>query len=268
MRRLHELRQRLRRQPVGRVDQAGPLSDELGDRAKRLVEAALVAVGHVGDVEPRGAVVGDRRPQLVEAPRRHNERRAIDPSELQLVEHVADDRAVGDALERSVARALPGGAGARCGHDHPGQGHTPLNAPDGSLLARKRCRASKVRPRARRCSSNGSGAIELELTEIIRTLRARWVATTLVVALAIGAAAAIKLTSHNVPTGAATVQILVDSPSSELASLTENPTPLISRGGLRPGDDEPSATRGNQVLYQVSVAAFERTIAAAVVFPA
>lgn len=50
--------------------------------------------------------------------------------------------------------------------------------------------------------------------------------------LAIGSAAALKLTSHNVPTGAATVQILVDSPSSELASLTQNPTPLISRAAV------------------------------------
>lgn len=72
----------------------------------------------------------------------------------------------------------------------------------------------------------------MELTEILRVLRTRWIATTLVVALAVGSAAAIKLTSHNVPTGAATVQILVDSPSSELANLTQNPTPLISRAAV------------------------------------
>jgi capsular polysaccharide biosynthesis protein len=72
----------------------------------------------------------------------------------------------------------------------------------------------------------------MELSEILRTLRARWVATTLVVVLAIGAAAGIKLTSHSVPTGAATVQLLVDSPSSELASLTQNPAPLISRAAV------------------------------------
>jgi capsular polysaccharide biosynthesis protein len=77
-----------------------------------------------------------------------------------------------------------------------------------------------------------SGAIELELTEILRTLRARKVATALVLVLAVAAAAAVKLTSHNVPTGAATVQILVDSPSSELANLTQNPTPLISRAAV------------------------------------
>jgi capsular polysaccharide biosynthesis protein len=93
-------------------------------------------------------------------------------------------------------------------------------------------RSSKVRRHTLRFWGNGSGAIDLELTEILRTLRARWLATTLVVVLAVGAAAAIKLTSHNVPTGAATVQILVDSPSSELANLTQNPTPLISRAAV------------------------------------
>ena len=52
------------------------------------------------------------------------------------------------------------------------------------------------------------------------------------VVVAVLAAAVVKLSSHNVPTGAATVQILVDSPSSELASLTQNPTPLISRAAV------------------------------------
>ncbi len=72
----------------------------------------------------------------------------------------------------------------------------------------------------------------MELTEILRTLWARKVATAAVLVLAALAAAAVKLTSHNVPTGAATVQILVDSPSSELANLTQNPTPLISRAAV------------------------------------
>ncbi len=66
----------------------------------------------------------------------------------------------------------------------------------------------------------------------MRALRAHWIGTTAVVLLAVAAAAAVKLTSHNVPTGAATVQILVDSPSSELANLTQNPTPLISRAAV------------------------------------
>ena len=50
--------------------------------------------------------------------------------------------------------------------------------------------------------------------------------------LAVGSAAGLKLSSHSVPTGAATVQILVDAPTSELANLTQNPTPLISRAAV------------------------------------
>lgn len=92
---------------------------------------------------------------------------------------------------------------------------------------------SKVRQDTSRFfPGDASEAIKLELTEIIRTLRARRVATAIVVVVAVLAAAVVKLTSHNVPTGAATVQILVDSPSSELASLTQNPTPLISRAAV------------------------------------
>src|SRR3984957_6377219 len=72
----------------------------------------------------------------------------------------------------------------------------------------------------------------MEITEILKTLRARWLLSTLVAVLAIGAATAVRLSSHNVPTGAATVQLLVDSPSSELANLTQNPTPLISRAAV------------------------------------
>jgi capsular polysaccharide biosynthesis protein len=72
----------------------------------------------------------------------------------------------------------------------------------------------------------------MEVSQVLATLRSRWIATALVVALAIASAAAVKLTSPSVPTGAGTVQILVDSPSSELASLTQSPTPLISRAAV------------------------------------
>jgi capsular polysaccharide biosynthesis protein len=72
----------------------------------------------------------------------------------------------------------------------------------------------------------------MELAEILKALRRKWLATGLVVVLAVGAAVAVRLTSHNVPTGAATVQLLVDSPSSELANLTQSPTPLISRAAV------------------------------------
>lgn len=72
----------------------------------------------------------------------------------------------------------------------------------------------------------------MELSEIFRTLRARRFATAFVVVLALAAAAGVKLTSHSVPTGAATLQILVDSPSSELANLSQDPAPLISRAAV------------------------------------
>lgn len=72
----------------------------------------------------------------------------------------------------------------------------------------------------------------MELTEILRALWAHKLATALVVVLAFGAAAAIKLKSRAVPTGAATVQILVDSPSSLLGDVDQSATPLISRASV------------------------------------
>lgn len=72
----------------------------------------------------------------------------------------------------------------------------------------------------------------MEFVEILSTLRRRWIATALVVVLAAGAAAAVRTSTHNTTSGAATVQLLVDSPSSALANLSENPAPLISRGGV------------------------------------
>ncbi len=72
----------------------------------------------------------------------------------------------------------------------------------------------------------------VELNEIFKALWARRLATAAVVVLAVAAAAAVKLSSHSVPTGAATLQILVDSPSSELANLNQDPAPLISRAAV------------------------------------
>jgi capsular polysaccharide biosynthesis protein len=72
----------------------------------------------------------------------------------------------------------------------------------------------------------------MEFVEILRTLRRRWFATGLVVVLAAAAAVGVRVSAHEVSTGAATVQLLVDSPSSELANLSQNPTPLISRAGV------------------------------------
>ncbi len=72
----------------------------------------------------------------------------------------------------------------------------------------------------------------MELSEIIKTLKVRWIATSIVVVLAVLVAVAARLASHSVPTGVATTQILVDSPSSELANLNQDPTPLISRASV------------------------------------
>ncbi len=88
------------------------------------------------------------------------------------------------------------------------------------------------REQAGRTELDESESIELELSEIIKTLRAHWIATSIVVVLAVLGAVAARMTSHSVPTGVATTQILVDSPSSELANLNQNPTPLISRASV------------------------------------
>lgn len=72
----------------------------------------------------------------------------------------------------------------------------------------------------------------MEVSEILKTLRGRWLATSIVVVLAVAAAVAARVSSHDVPTGVATTQILVDSPSSELANLNQDPTPLISRASV------------------------------------
>jgi hypothetical protein len=64
---------------------------------------------------------------------------------------------------------------------------------------------------------------------MLQALRARWYLTAAVVLAAILAAAAVKLSSNSVPTGAATVQIVIDSPQSALADLKQDPAPLVIR---------------------------------------
>jgi len=72
----------------------------------------------------------------------------------------------------------------------------------------------------------------MELAQILRTLRGRWPATLAVVVIAAAAAVGARMSTHNTTSGAATVQLLVDSPSSALANLSENPAPLIARAGV------------------------------------
>ncbi len=64
---------------------------------------------------------------------------------------------------------------------------------------------------------------------MLQVLRARWYLTAAVIVVAIVAAAAVKVSSKSVPTGSATVQILVDSPQSALADLKQDPAPLVTR---------------------------------------
>jgi capsular polysaccharide biosynthesis protein len=72
----------------------------------------------------------------------------------------------------------------------------------------------------------------MEFTQIFGILRARWWATLAIVLLAIGTAVAVRETVSSVPTGAATVQILVDSPDSALANLSQETVPLTTRASV------------------------------------
>ena len=72
----------------------------------------------------------------------------------------------------------------------------------------------------------------MELNQISLILWRRRLASIAVIALAIGAAVAVKIGSRSSPTGAATVQVLVDSPDSALADLLQEPEPLASRAAV------------------------------------
>jgi Chain length determinant protein len=72
----------------------------------------------------------------------------------------------------------------------------------------------------------------MELAEVLRIIWSRKLASTLIVLLAAGAAVGAGTLAHATPTGAATVQILVDSPQSALADLQQNTIPLTTRASL------------------------------------
>jgi hypothetical protein len=72
----------------------------------------------------------------------------------------------------------------------------------------------------------------MELADIFKILWARKFLTIAVAMLAIGAAVAVRFTVKSVPTGAATVQILVDSPDSALANLSQETVPLTTRASV------------------------------------
>ncbi len=72
----------------------------------------------------------------------------------------------------------------------------------------------------------------MEFAEITRILWARKLATLAVFAVAVVVAVAVRASVHSVPTGAATVQILVDSPDSALANLSQETVPLTTRASV------------------------------------
>jgi capsular polysaccharide biosynthesis protein len=72
----------------------------------------------------------------------------------------------------------------------------------------------------------------MELAEIFKILRTRKLATLGIVVLAVAAAVAVRLSVSSVPTGAATVQILVDSPDSALATLNQETVGLTTRASV------------------------------------
>jgi capsular polysaccharide biosynthesis protein len=72
----------------------------------------------------------------------------------------------------------------------------------------------------------------MEIAEILRVLRSRWKATLAIVVLAFAAAFAVRASVASIPTGAATVQILVDSPDSALANLSQETGPLTTRASV------------------------------------
>jgi uncharacterized protein involved in exopolysaccharide biosynthesis len=72
----------------------------------------------------------------------------------------------------------------------------------------------------------------MELTAILKILWSRKFVVALVVVLACGAAFGARQLAKSTPTGAATVQILVDSPQSALADLLQNTAPLTTRAAL------------------------------------
>ncbi len=72
----------------------------------------------------------------------------------------------------------------------------------------------------------------MELAEIFRILWTRKLATIAIVVLAVVVAITVRIAVSSVPTGAATVQILVDSPDSALANLSQETVPLTTRASV------------------------------------
>jgi hypothetical protein len=72
----------------------------------------------------------------------------------------------------------------------------------------------------------------MEMAEILKIIWSRKLVTVAIIVLAAVAAVGARKATHSAPKGAATVQILVDSPSSALANLVQNTTPLTARAAV------------------------------------
>src|SRR5579864_1878600 len=72
----------------------------------------------------------------------------------------------------------------------------------------------------------------MELRELVRALRARWVLTLIVVVAAAATAATVYKSAKSASSGSATVQLLVDSSRSALSDLQQDPAPLITRASV------------------------------------
>ncbi|HUA75981.1 MAG TPA: Wzz/FepE/Etk N-terminal domain-containing protein [Solirubrobacteraceae bacterium] len=72
----------------------------------------------------------------------------------------------------------------------------------------------------------------MELNESLKILWSRKLVTGAIVLLAIVSAVAVRFVVKSTPSGAATVQILVDSPDSALANLSQETVPLTTRASV------------------------------------
>lgn len=72
----------------------------------------------------------------------------------------------------------------------------------------------------------------MHISEVFRALKRRWYASLLVLVVAVGAAIMLNKSMKSVPTGTATVQILVDSPVSSLVNLQSDPAGLEARAAV------------------------------------
>ena len=72
----------------------------------------------------------------------------------------------------------------------------------------------------------------MEFIESLKILWSRKYVTAAIVVLAVAAAVAVRLAVSSTPSGAATVQILVDSPDSALGNLSQETVPLTTRASV------------------------------------